>query len=465
MSLQDLNKQNSGVTTVSSGPLIIRTYNDQSGNNTYLLSKYEYPVSSNYVLITSSSGQLVPTDAIYVSSVTASTISVKNGFFSSLTGLTERVSTISSNTINVASTIVTSSITATNISTSFFVTTYKLNGSTLTCNNVITSDVTTSTLEASTTTIDTVLTSIITAPILSGLSSVYINPSIQTSSITTSSITSNNSNNNYLTNNSTITGSTIQCTTLISNNIQYSTLKGSSIITNAISASTVTISSLSSINSQSNYLINTSTLTGSTIQCSTVNTKFITYSTIIGSTISTNTITVQSSLTISTIINTSQINMVIGATNLITLVASGIQYNAAYAPSFSAYNSPTTVGTSATAIVWSSTDWNIGAAYAVGTGIFTCPVNAPGVYSVNVGIAPATSNTSIAITVYISGIAYRTLNINNAGTESGSPLNCLVHLQATNTVQIYCGFGTSQAINNTGAGLNSFFQMCWLRSY
>ena len=67
----------SGKTPINSGPLTIRTYLDSSINNTYLLSDYDYPVSSNRILITSSAGLLAPSDNIYVSSVTVSTINGK----------------------------------------------------------------------------------------------------------------------------------------------------------------------------------------------------------------------------------------------------------------------------------------------------------------------------------------------------------------------------------------------------
>ena len=63
----------SGIQSISSGPLIIRTYNDSSSSDvTYVLKDYDYPVSSNYVLITSTNGQLVPSDNIYVSSIITS---------------------------------------------------------------------------------------------------------------------------------------------------------------------------------------------------------------------------------------------------------------------------------------------------------------------------------------------------------------------------------------------------------
>ena len=63
----DLYQQNTGVHAVNSGPIIIRTYNDLSSNNTYILGKYDIPISSNYVLTTSTNGQLVPSNSINLS--------------------------------------------------------------------------------------------------------------------------------------------------------------------------------------------------------------------------------------------------------------------------------------------------------------------------------------------------------------------------------------------------------------
>jgi hypothetical protein len=75
----------SGIQAVSSGPLIIRTYNDTSSSDvTYVLQDYDYPVPSNYVLITSTNGQLMPSDNIYVSSVTTSSFNVDYGRFSTI---------------------------------------------------------------------------------------------------------------------------------------------------------------------------------------------------------------------------------------------------------------------------------------------------------------------------------------------------------------------------------------------
>lgn len=64
----------SGTTSVNSGPLIIRTYNDLTANNTFLLGQNDYPISSNRVLITSTDGILTPSDAISISTINGSTI-------------------------------------------------------------------------------------------------------------------------------------------------------------------------------------------------------------------------------------------------------------------------------------------------------------------------------------------------------------------------------------------------------
>jgi len=73
----------SGITASNSGPLIIRTAlqpgaetSTLNNNNTYLLGLYDYPVSSNRVLITSTNGILAPSDHPYVSSIQVSSITL-----------------------------------------------------------------------------------------------------------------------------------------------------------------------------------------------------------------------------------------------------------------------------------------------------------------------------------------------------------------------------------------------------
>ena len=101
----DLYQQNAGISAINSGPIVIRTYNDLSGNNTYFLGKYDIPISSNYVLITSTGGKLVPSNAIYVSSITTSTLTAVSSNISTLntnilTTSTFNVSTMISNASN-----------------------------------------------------------------------------------------------------------------------------------------------------------------------------------------------------------------------------------------------------------------------------------------------------------------------------------------------------------------------------
>jgi len=88
----------SGITPTNSGPLIIRTYNDGSSNKTYLLGDYDMPISSNHAFITSSNGQLVPSDDIYVSSVSASTIRTSTLFTALLQASTANISTVYAST-------------------------------------------------------------------------------------------------------------------------------------------------------------------------------------------------------------------------------------------------------------------------------------------------------------------------------------------------------------------------------
>jgi len=79
----------SGINAINSGPLNIRTYNNSSNNNTYILGNYDIPVASNLILITSTNGVLAPSNNIYVSSIAvsslvASTIDVKYAKISTL---------------------------------------------------------------------------------------------------------------------------------------------------------------------------------------------------------------------------------------------------------------------------------------------------------------------------------------------------------------------------------------------
>ena len=98
----------SGITAVNSGPIIIRTCLNSS-SKTVVLTDYDYPVSSNRVLITSTSGYVTASDNIYISSITCSTIACSTINSSTINTRTINASTINASTIN-ASTINSSTI-------------------------------------------------------------------------------------------------------------------------------------------------------------------------------------------------------------------------------------------------------------------------------------------------------------------------------------------------------------------
>ena len=68
----------SGVVSVNSGPLIIRTYNNNSRYDTYLLGPYDEPVNQNRVLVTGLNGILTPSDSIHCSTATFSQVYTDN---------------------------------------------------------------------------------------------------------------------------------------------------------------------------------------------------------------------------------------------------------------------------------------------------------------------------------------------------------------------------------------------------
>jgi hypothetical protein len=86
----------SGISATNSGPLAIRTYNSGS-NKTFILTDYDVPVPSNFALITSTNGQLVPSNNIYVSSIGASTIYSSTATINNATINTATINYISSN--------------------------------------------------------------------------------------------------------------------------------------------------------------------------------------------------------------------------------------------------------------------------------------------------------------------------------------------------------------------------------
>lgn len=97
-----------GIDSINSGPLILRTYDSTSPNKSIVLKNYDNPVSSNFVLITSSNGLLAPSDNIYVSSITVSSLStistfIQSAVFNDLTVSSLVASTTVGNSANISS--------------------------------------------------------------------------------------------------------------------------------------------------------------------------------------------------------------------------------------------------------------------------------------------------------------------------------------------------------------------------
>ena len=90
----------SGVVTVNSGPLLMRTYNDGNVNdyNTYVLGMGEQRISSNYLMMTTVGGALAPTDKPYLSSITLSSLVTDNAYASSFFVSTQNASSITVST-------------------------------------------------------------------------------------------------------------------------------------------------------------------------------------------------------------------------------------------------------------------------------------------------------------------------------------------------------------------------------
>lgn len=151
-----------GLPTINCGSLTMRTYNNGASNNTNVLGPNEIPISSNFILITSTNGILAPTDRPVLSTITLSSILSKSAAISSMLVSTTVVSTarisslvcstsnlstvtfstmtgtlISSNTVRVANLLFTSGFNANTIITSTLNATSIISTPSLTVTNVI----------------------------------------------------------------------------------------------------------------------------------------------------------------------------------------------------------------------------------------------------------------------------------------------------------------------------------------
>lgn len=357
-----------GIDPIDSAPLIIRNYNDDSADNTFLLTRYDYPVSSNYVLRTSANGSLAPSDAITQTTMSMSSMTISNHF-----GSTMVYDTFSSGTLflplGIYDTIVKTTMTASSVTAStIFLNVLNIctmNASTFSPNGVTVAYTTLgSTVQTSSMTYSTLIGDSISGN--TGFVTTLFGSSIYTTSTFAAAMASDTSRLSTLVMGSTIVGflsfSTLQGNTLVVNTLSgssiyttpltVSTLDGGLLITSTISCTTLSVSSLYasglvfSTTTGSSVVMSTmttpllfshslsfSTTQGSTATVSSVTVSSLYISLLVGSTLQTNTF-VFSTLTASSI-NTSELiystaqgsTMLVSTIGVSTLVVGGFVYS------------------------------------------------------------------------------------------------------------------------------------------
>jgi hypothetical protein len=381
-----------GIDPIDSAPLIIRTYNDDSADNTFLLTRYDYPVSSNYVLRTSANGALAPSDALTQTTMGMSSMTIFNHF-----GSTVVYDTFSSVTLFLPSgvfdtiektTMLVSSVTASTIFLNVL-NICTMNASTFSPNGVTV---------AYTTLGSTVQTSSMTYSTLIG-DSLFVNTefvstlfgsSIYAKSVFTATTASDTSRLSTLVMDSTIVGflsfSTLQGNTVVvtslsgssiyTNLLTVSTLDGGLLITSTISCTTLSVSSLyasglvfstttGSLMAMSTVsapllfsnLLSFSTAQGSTVTASNVTVSSLYTSLLVGSTIQSNTLVF--STLIGSSINTSELiystaqgsTMLASTIDVSTLVVGVVSYSTLLGSSMTVHTLPLSTLTGST-ISW-----------------------------------------------------------------------------------------------------------------
>ena len=341
----------SGITPINSGPLLIRTYLDDSPNDTYILTDYDLPIPSNYVLITSTNGLLVPSNSVYLSTVVVSSLSgsslilstIKNSYLSAstLSGSTATLASISTpniygSTIHATTITIASSITAYNLNTPNIVFS-NLVGSTLNTDqlfvgielNASTSNGTFNSISFTTLACNNTLTSnnITTNQLsLQSISSnmVYNNTFVSTVTTTTSSLIT--STFSYIDGfggtqqlSTFIASKSIICSTIGANNITLTYAVGNSpsslIIANAVIVSSLAVSTMTS------NTISYSTLNGTTMTTPQLNVSLFLYSTMNISTITTSTLNA-STVNVVTLYHSTTILSTLNISNIICLTCS-----------------------------------------------------------------------------------------------------------------------------------------------
>jgi len=273
---------------IDSAPLIIRTYNDDSADNTFLLTRYDYPVSSNRMLLTTSNGTMASSDALVqpsmgMSSITVSTYQGSSIVYSTFYASTLQLPSAFYDTIT-KTTLTTSTITASTFAINVL-NIYGMTVSTVSPNNVtvintaVGSTVQTSSISFSTLSGDSLLTNSINSVSSLGASSIYttilnastiIGDTLRFSSITVTNAIATNATF------ASIQGSTLGTSTLVTSSLLGSTIYTSPVIFSTLQGSTLTtgiVTYNSTLSASSIYtdVLTFPVTTGDTILISTIN--------------------------------------------------------------------------------------------------------------------------------------------------------------------------------------------------
>ena len=286
----------SGITPFNSGPLLLRTYQDGSSNNTYVVRNYDLPVSTNYPMVTAADGLLTPSDSIYLSSCAVSSL------FGNTTTISTTYESYRSTTTSIISTATLNSTTYGGITGSSIYTNRAVAATYTNVPSTSTTNLAYSNMSGgpgSNVNVDNLIGNFtLTAGTFAATTFgniTFVNMSGVGNEV------SNVYSTNYLYTNGVYTGVCVNpliasvvdnLSTLSTTFLSTINTVGSTLIADTIYVSTTFASTIAAVNANINALnrppilctMNVVNVTGTSMICSTLTTSTITYSTLIGST-------------------------------------------------------------------------------------------------------------------------------------------------------------------------------------
>jgi len=246
--------------------------------STILINSTLELVAGKFITLGVSTGTISTLSTTFItvdSTILVSTLNASNISYSTLTGILSATTALTASTINTTnlgfSTGSGLALTVNGLTVNSSIVTSTLNGINLTYSTLVGSTLTTSTMTASTFGFSTTTGSTLTTALLN--------------------TTTANVNNGFF---STLTGSSIVTSTLSVSSLYYSTMVGSTIQTSTLTASTIGFSttvgstlSVALLNQNNGFF---STLTGSSLVTSTLSVSSLYYSSLYGSTVNTSTL-------------------------------------------------------------------------------------------------------------------------------------------------------------------------------